>query len=311
MADAASHYIRKGDRMKICFVGQENYFKKEVEHDLDGLYEVVWKNITFGNVGDWRDLLDIEADLFVFFMPHTVPPHILQQLRGKYVGKHAEPMPKYCQGRMWYTVDTIQRFNDFVPCAKHFKHLYHHDKSSLPILEREGIVAKEFPCPIAIGTYYPEDLPKTWDVIFTGKDNPYRWQVMSQAKHRMCGKFLHICHGVVGNDLRIMLNRAKIGLNVHVEPIPAMEYRLQEMMACRLFVLSQPLSHNDLFKPGVHFVEFTTPDDLWEKINHYLEHEDEREAIAQAGYELVTTKLAAKVAWPRLINEVMGEQANA
>jgi len=32
------------------------------------------------------------------------------------------------------------------------------------------------------------------------------------------------------------------------------------------------------------------------------------EAIAKAGYELVTQKLAARVAWPRLIDEVIGSE---
>lgn len=295
--------------MKICFVGQDNYFRKQVEADLDDLYEVTWKNITFGGVGNWSDLLDVEADVFVFFMPHTVPPQILTQLQGKIVGKHAEPLPKFINGRTYVeSIDTLARFQEFMVVAKRFKYLYHHDKTSLPVLEREGIQAKEFISPIAIGTYYPEEQEKIWEAIFLGKDTPWRAYILSLAKHQLCGRFLQSNHGMVGNELRRILNKTKIGINVHTENLPALEDRLQIYMACKLFVLSQPLSHRDFFRPGVHFVEFGNDNDLWNKVQYYLEHENEREAIAQAGYELVTQKLAAKIAWPRLINEVMGHE---
>jgi spore maturation protein CgeB len=39
----------------------------------------------------------------------------------------------------------------------------------------------------------------------------------------------------------------------------------------------------DLFSPGREVVTYESEDDLVEKIEHYLEHDDERIAIAAAG----------------------------
>jgi hypothetical protein len=48
-----------------------------------------------------------------------------------------------------------------------------------------------------------------------------------------------------------------------------------------LFELENPTIRG-LFKPGTHFVEFSTPEDLLEKILYYNKHETERKRIAAA-----------------------------
>jgi spore maturation protein CgeB len=70
-------------------------------------------------------------------------------------------------------------------------------------------------------------------------------------------------------------------------------------------MMSEPLSHNDFFVPGKHFIEFRDANELVNKARYYLEHEDERNEIAQAGFDLVTKNLASHIAWPRLIDEVL------
>ena len=39
----------------------------------------------------------------------------------------------------------------------------------------------------------------------------------------------------------------------------------------------------DFFEPGKEVVSYDGPDDLVDKLRHYLEHDDERRAIAEAG----------------------------
>ena len=290
--------------MRICFVGQALYFLKQVEHDLDDAYSVTWMELA-PNVGNWADLLKVDADIFIFFMPHQCPPSIRKRLRGKVVGVHAEPLPKFIDGKCIITQDIWDRLQQLRP-ALDMEHFYHHDKTSFPVLEREGVQPKEFISAIATETYCPQDLPKKWDLIFFGRETEHRLNMMLEAKHLWGERFLHIAHGVAGDELNRMMNMSRIGVNTHCEKdIPALENRIQTALACKLLVLSEPLSHNDFFVPGQHFVEFRSADELIQKAKYYLEHDEEREKIAKAGYGLVTKHLAAKVVWPKLIREVL------
>lgn len=87
----------------------------------------------------------------------------------------------------------------------------------------------------------------------------------------------------------IIFNGSKI--NVYVTPrairtgIPA---RVLEIMACKGFVLTN--YQEDLareFEEGRHLEMYRSLDELIEKCDYYLEHEDKRASIAQRGYEKV------------------------
>ena len=63
--------------------------------------------------------------------------------------------------------------------------------------------------------------------------------------------------------------------------------RVFEVPACGGFVLTGK-SNDDIseyYVPGKEIVEFNDTNDLIEKAKYYLEHEDERKAIAKAGYD--------------------------
>ncbi len=288
----------RAEAPKVCYVGQRLYFGKQVPQDS------MWLELAAGLDCDWSQILKAEADLFVFFMPHHVLPDIKRRIKHKMVGIHAEPLPKFINGEYKTSKDTHQRLIQLT-AAFDFEHLYHHDKTSFPTLEREGVRAKEFISAIDTDTYFPEEREKKWDLIFYGRETEHRLGMMLAAKHQFGGRFLHIAHGIYGEELNRMQNMSIIGINCHTEGIPAIENRIQAMLASGLFVLSEPLSHNDCFVPGVHFIEFTDANELIHKAKYYLEHEEEREAIAQAGREFVVKNLAAKIKWPRLIDEVL------
>ena len=46
----------------------------------------------------------------------------------------------------------------------------------------------------------------------------------------------------------------------------------------------------DYFTPGVHLETYTSRGELKEKIRYYLDHDDEREQIAQNGFDEVLNK---------------------
>ena len=61
-----------------------------------------------------------------------------------------------------------------------------------------------------------------------------------------------------------------------------------EIPACRTFMLAERTSeHLHLYEEGQEMACFSSPDELVKHLNHYLEHDHEREAMAEAGYRRV------------------------
>lgn len=90
-----------------------------------------------------------------------------------------------------------------------------------------------------------------------------------------------------GRDYNLILNESKIAL-VFLSSWNKDTYtrRCFEIPATRTFMLSQYTEDlASMFEPDKEAVYFKTPDELVKKIKYYLEHEEEREAIAKAGYE--------------------------
>lgn len=84
-----------------------------------------------------------------------------------------------------------------------------------------------------------------------------------------------------------ILNESKIAL-VFLSDLNKDTYtrRCFEIPATRTFMLSVYTDDlAGLFKPDKEAVYFKTPEELVQKTKYYLEHEEERERVAQAGYE--------------------------
>ena len=62
--------------------------------------------------------------------------------------------------------------------------------------------------------------------------------------------------------------------------------RIFEALSTGSFLLTNWIpTLGDLFEDGKHLVTYKTLDEMVEKAKYYLEHEEEREKIAKAGYE--------------------------
>ncbi len=67
--------------------------------------------------------------------------------------------------------------------------------------------------------------------------------------------------------------------------------RIFEALSTGSFLLTNWIpTLGDLFEDGKHLVTYKTLEEMVEKAKYYLEHEDEREAIAKAGYEEFVSK---------------------
>ena len=295
--------------MKIIFIGQPLYFRSHyadlLQPNAAGIEGV---EVPFSeNLTPFETLLNLEADMIVAFRGELIPSEVVETWKGIKVHIATEPMPRLREdGQVEISNDRGDRMWQLKNGTAKYDRTYIYDRTSRTYMEKYGIrVDGEFILPISeIETAPTTSAGMAWDVIFWGRETSHRAQVTGILKHYMGERYLQIAHGITGYELAHLASRATIGLNVHVDALPSMEPRLQQMMALNLAVFSEPLSHNDLFKPGVHYVEFTNSQDLWGKLVYYINHPAELYRIRQAGYDLVRSKLAV-TEWKRLADMLM------
>lgn len=93
--------------------------------------------------------------------------------------------------------------------------------------------------------------------------------------------------GVWGDDYALALNATSIGLCFLSKRYPeTTTTRTFEIPGCRTFMLAERTEHHrELFEEGKEAEFFDSPEELVDKIRHYLLHPDQRQRIAAAGYE--------------------------
>jgi hypothetical protein len=88
--------------------------------------------------------------------------------------------------------------------------------------------------------------------------------------------------------------------------------RLFEALAGGSLLITKriPNGQNELFKDGETLVEYTSEEDLQEKVKYYLEHEDERLKIASAGQKLALSQHTYKNRVDQLMATIMQSETS-
>lgn len=98
-------------------------------------------------------------------------------------------------------------------------------------------------------------------------------------------------HGTVDyyTQMPLVFRRSRINLNISLRSIKSgIPLRAFDIMGSGGFLLSNyQADYLEHFVPGEDFVYYESREDLLDKIGYYLEHEDERRAIAAAGHDKV------------------------
>jgi spore maturation protein CgeB len=300
------------DKIKVAFISQPLYLRCFYEDGLDAQYDVFEFPQHYGlDLDRYRPLIDFNADVNIFFEAECIPNEVLTSLKGKKIAICVEPIPKYVNGKVIKSKDMKRRLAKISNLKKNdVDYLFHYDPSSVNFLrERSFKIIDSFNLPIAVNTYKPLDLQKKWDLFFIGRSTDHREDYLGHIKHNF--NMLHIAHGVFGNDLVQFINQSKMAVNLHCEKTLSYEPRMQLYMACRIAVMSEPLSSNDLFIPGKHYIEFRSKSEFWGKFEYYLKHEKEREQIAMNGYELILKELDSKKIFSKLVEDVLNGRYDA
>lgn len=95
---------------------------------------------------------------------------------------------------------------------------------------------------------------------------------------------------VFGQERTVLLNRTKIAINVLRTKWDNHSLRYFLAAANRVMIVSEPTFPHIPFVSGVHYVEAPLLK-MADYICHYLDHEEERAAIANQAHQLVTTQI--------------------
>jgi hypothetical protein len=291
---------------KIAFISQPEYFRFIYEHDLDDLAEVSEFKLTYSmNEAQFSDILEFNADYNFFFRGEYVPSEVLQKLRGVNINLSSEPFPREINGHIEFSGDSLGRYSSFRMIRnKPFDYIFHYDASSLNFMKRDGLtISGDFAFPVATGVYKPIAVPKEWDIFFIGRSTNHRERYFGPLKHNF--NFLHIAHGVWGIDLVKYISASRICLNVHAENEISWEPRMQMMLACRAFIISEQITPNKYLRPGIDFILVGNQNEMIDAVSHYLLFPDERDAIALSGYNRVQELLCCRTAFDGLIEGIV------
>lgn len=175
-----------------------------------------------------------------------------------------------------YRLETAKKA-DFVFCAQ---------KRAVEEMKRDGI-ANPIWLPHAFEPQaYPkfDILTKKYDICFVGHVNTRNRE---DALHQMFQAFPNFYYGQqLFEAAARKYAESKICFNISMEDDLIM--RVFETMGTGSFLLTNWVpTIEELFEDGKHLVLYRTLDEAIEKATYYLKHDDERERIAQAGYEEV------------------------
>lgn len=135
--------------------------------------------------------------------------------------------------------------------------------------------------------HYPiPNLGKDIDVLFVGTLLPRRKEIVQTLSNHFS---VQACTAF-NQEMITLFNRAKIVINLHGSEFPDTETRVYEALACRAFLITETLSEENPFQNGVHLVEVKTIQEMIEAIAYYLKEPNERQIIAELGYQEVLQK---------------------
>jgi spore maturation protein CgeB len=250
-------------------------------------------------IKDQRWLYDILAMQIRYYKPDvlfnqamdTISSRFLQEIKphvGLLIGQHAaSPLPK---GADFSCHDLV--ISSFPPTVEHFR-----NKGIPAELHRLGFG------PECLSCMDGEERP--FDITFIGNFFPIhssrmallealcshfpQVKVWAQAVHLAPGSSIRSCYQgqAWGREMYKIFSRSKITLNHHGDILPyANNCRMYEATGMGALLMTDWKENlHEMFEPGKEVVAYRSSDECVELIKDYLDHKNEREAIARAGQE--------------------------
>jgi len=187
-------------------------------------------------------------------------------------------------------------------CAKKSDIVFTAQKPSVEQFARDGVNAMWLPCGVEPQAYPKFELASQhYDVAFIGHVNceervDFLDRMFREYPNFFFGQRLFEQAARVYADSKICLN---IALNNDVN------MRNFEVLGAGGFLLTKRISAlEELMEDGVHCVMYDTIDEAVAKARYYLDNEEERKAIAEAGYKHVIANHTIDARLDVILNEI-------
>ncbi len=108
------------------------------------------------------------------------------------------------------------------------------------------------------------------------------------------------------NEMPCMFNITKININLNLHCISTgIPLRVMDILACEGFCLTNYQTEiEEYFEDGKDLVMYTDFDDMCNKIDYYLSHEQDRKQIARNGYNKVKEKFDYRICIPKMMEMI-------
>ena len=195
--------------------------------------------------------------------------------------RFAERVQKMKGTKVLYFPDNLGRFGElFERCEQYYDLVFFAHKN-----EKIDNV-RYFHLPVAYDPYihFPIERKKRRDVAFVGTKHTDRAHIAKIKGIEIYGnEWGNGISAVYGTKKRNIYAQTKIMINHHVAGDTSPNMRTFECLAMNTFLLTDMVPKE--LEGGM--IQYTSFDDLQTKIEYFLEHEGEREAIAEEGWRLV------------------------
>lgn len=208
--------------------------------------------------------------------------------------------------------DTHNNLGSRQQLARFFDHLFLYQRNYLSAFNEHAsdhIHWMPFACDTEV--VRPIEVQRDLDVAFVGQlFSPRHERSRITAKIAERWK-LNPQHYYLQAEIPETYSRAKIVLNLPLKD--DLNFRTFEAMSCGALLLTRRIANGleVLFEEGRHYAAFSTDAELYEKIEHYLEHEGERTRIAEAGLAEVQKKHTLELRLKELIRTIDGAPEQA
>lgn len=188
--------------------------------------------------------------------------------------------------RLFWTSELVSRCRDHdrLLKSKLFDHVFLRTPACIEAVVSEGWLKRE-QCSVLLSAFDEKihrplpDVTKDIAVLFVG--------TITTRRREFLDKISDVCELTVasafGEEMVKLMNRARIVLNIHAGDFLDTETRVFETLGCGAFLLTERLSSENPFSEQ-DLVHFDSLEDLIQKLQYYLTHDQERESIARHGH---------------------------
>ena len=275
-------------------------------------YNLLKKTIVDYNKKLLKDVAAVQPDMLLVLKGDILFPETVKNIRDN----SGVILVLWC-------FDSALRFNNVLKGGKYYHFVYSYEPTDIPELRKYNIQANFLPMGFDPDSYFRlEDETISRDVSFVGMLNDYperinilemiisknrelkldiwgtswTWynpflQYKYKIKRKKLGEHIHN-YNIHPEEVNKIYNSSRICLNMHhPQSKEGMNPRTFEILGAGGFQLvDYKKKIEDFFNIGQEIVCYKNENDLLNKIEYYLENDDERLKIAQRGSDLVNKK---------------------